>query len=274
MNAPSFLQVPIRLRHQAPDFLERLTRLGMLCVRAKNLTAELVAIADPGETVFVEESQALFPALGLSLATSRIAGVHAIRVAQLPDHSGMLEMDFEGGHFPLGFALPDELHGTARLRELVASFCAEEIGVEGLLQWRASLAEPFQACPCCQAAAEQRREHPEFHPLSAILADVVDFSLPLHCRLTGGSFEFSRFLDARRLSCQGALTVCDESGDCVLRIDPAYAHALWVLPVLVDGESRTTVRVYDTLGSMNLELSVVGDAFVGPWQRYCAAACS
>lgn len=274
MNAPSFLQVPIRLLHDAPDFHERLASLGMLCLRAKNLTAELVAIADPGETVLEGTDQLLFPSLGLSLSPSRIAGVHAMRIAQLPRHSGVLEFDFEHARFPLGIAIPGDLNGSKHLQEFVASFCQEEVEIPELLEWRAKLAEPFQACPCCQAAAEQRRANPEAHPLAPILSDAIDFGLELHCRITGEGFDFSRFIDPRRMSFQEAITLHDDHGDGILRIDPAHAHAIWVLPIHVDGETRTAVRIYDTLGSMNLEFSVPGDAFVAPWQRYCAAACS
>lgn len=274
MSAPSFLEVPIRLRHQAADFHECLASLGMLCLRAKNLTAELVAIADPGEIVLEGDDQLLFPSLGLSVSPSRIAGVHAMRIVQLPRHSGVLEFDFEHARFPLGIAIPGDLNGSKRLQEFVATFCEEEVEIPDLLQWRAALSEPFQACPCCQAAAEQRRANPEAHPLAPILSDAIDFGLELHCRITGEGFDFSRFIDPRRMSFQQSITLHDDHGDGILRIDPAHAHAIWVLPVRVDGETRTAVRIYDTLGSMNLEFSVPGDSFVAPWQRYCAAACS
>lgn len=61
MNPFSFLQVPIRLQHEAAELFERLAGLGMLCIRAKNLTAELIAIADPGDTVLKGGDQILFP---------------------------------------------------------------------------------------------------------------------------------------------------------------------------------------------------------------------
>ncbi len=271
MNAPSFLQVPIRLRHDAPEFFERLAALGMLYVRAKNPTAELVATADPGGAVLAAPDHLFFPSLGLSLAPSRLAGVHALRIARLPRNPGVLELDFGHARFPLGLAIPGEAGGSARLREFVASFCLEEVEVPELLEWRAALSEPFQACPCCQAAAAERRAHPEAHPLAPIFSDAVDFGLDLHCRVTGEGFDFCRFIEARGVSLRGAISLHDDSGEGILRIDPAHAHALWVLPVRVDGETRTAVRIYDTLGSMNLEFSVAGDAFVAPWQRYCAA---
>ncbi|WP_367870495.1 hypothetical protein [Luteolibacter sp. Populi] len=123
--------------------------------------------------------------------------------------------------------------------------------------------------------ADHRRSFPDRHPLAPILGDLTELRLSAHCRVIGSGFDFSRFITARRLFFgEGTITLNDDSGDCVLRIDPAHAHALWVLPVQVDGECRTTVRVYDTLGSLNLEFSVPGGQFVAPWQRYCAEACS
>ncbi|WP_265594574.1 hypothetical protein [Haloferula sp. BvORR071] len=267
--------MPIRLLHHAPALFEELTRLGMLCVRGKNLTAELVAIADPGEAVLKGSDRLLFPGLGLSLLPSRLAGLHALRLARLPQHVGMLEFDFEKGSFPLSIAVPDEFSAGSRLKSFVAAFCAEEVTVEELFAWRAEFTPAFEACPCCQSIADQRRACPERHPLAPILADLAELRLSAHCRLIGSGFDFSRFITTRALSFdEGTITANDDGGDCVLRIDPAFAHAIWVLPVQVDGECRTTVRVYDTLGSLNLELSVPGDQFVAPWQSYCAQACS
>lgn len=273
MSSSSFLQIPVRLRESAPEFFERLAAAGPLCIRAKNLTAEMVALADGGDTVIRTEDEAFFPSLGLRLFLPKIAGVHALKVAQLPDHSGVIEMDFEKGFHPLSVALPGDSFGAGHLRELVAAYCLEETELEDLQQWRGTLAEPFQACPCCQAAADRRRAHPEAHPLAPILQDVIDSGLPLHCQIYDRGFQFDRFLEARKLVFRDAITVRDTHGECLLQIDPAYAHALWVLPVAVDGEIRSTVRVYDTLGGMNLVLSVACDLFVERWQHYCAAAC-
>ena len=274
MNAPSFLQLPIRLRHDAPGFFEGLASLGLLYLRAKNPTAELVVMGDSGEAALTSAERVLFPSLGLALAPSRLAGVHASRTAWLPQNPGLLEFDFEQARFPLGIAIADEPEGIARLQNLVATFCREEVELPQLLEWRAALAEPFKSCPCCQAAAIERRAHPEAHPLSPILSDVIDSGADLHCRVRGEGFNLSRFIDARWISFEGGITVHGGPGESILRIDPAHAHAVWVLPVRVDGETRTTVRIYDTLGSMNLELSVPGGSFVAPWQRYCAAGSS
>lgn len=273
MSLSPFLQVPVRLQHGAPDIFQRLAGIGILCVRAKNLTAELVAIADPCDAV-IETIRALnFPGLGLSLIRERVAGLHALRMASLPQNPGILEFDFEKGRFPLAFAVPHEGADGARFREFVAAFCMEEVEILELLRWRDSLAPSFEACPCCQAAAAARRAHPEHHPLAPILHDMVDLKLALHCRISGDGYEFSRFLDPHQLSLQGgSITLNDDQGESVLMVDPAHAHALWVLPVAIDGELRTSVRIYDTLGNLNLELSVAGESLVKPWQDYCRAA--
>ncbi len=273
MPSSPFLQVPIRLRKSAPEFFERLAAAGPLCIRAKNLTAELVAIADGGDIVIRRNNEIFLPALGLCLSLPEIAGAHALKVAQLPGHAGVIEIDFENGRHPLSIALPGDPFGSKRLRELVAACCLEETEPEDLLRWRATLAEPFHACPCCQATADHRRAHPEAHPLVPILHDAIDSGLPLHCRILGAGFQFDRFLEIHNLVLHHAITARDARGECLLQIDPAYAHALWVLPVAVDGETRSAVRVYDTLGGMNLVLSLPGACFVERWQRYCAAAC-
>lgn len=274
MSASPFLQVPIRLQHEAPEIFERLAEIGMLCVRAKNLTGELVAIADPAGLAMESGDSLLFPGLGLSMMRERVAGLHALRMASLPQNPGILELDFTQGRFPLAFALPDELADGARLREFVADFCVEEVEIMELLRWRDALTAPVEACPCCKAAAAERRARPDLHPLAPILADLVELQLPMHCRIRGDGFDFSRFIEPRRLSFDGgAITLNDDSGECVLRVDPAQAHALWVLPLCSDGETRSSVRIYDTFGSMNLEFSVPDDRFVRPWQGYCRTAC-
>ncbi len=241
MPSSPFLQVPVRLRESAPELFRQLAAAGPLCIRAKNLTAELAAIADGGDIVIRGHDEVFLPALGLCLSLPEIAGIHALKVAQLPGHAGVIEVDFENSRHPLSVAFPGDPFGSKRLRELVAACCLEETEPEDLLRWRETLAEPFQPCPCCQAAADHRRAHPEAHPLVPILRD--------------------------------AITARDARGECLLQIDPAYAHALWVLPVAVDGETRSTVRIYDTLGGMNLALSLPGACFVERWQHYCAAAC-
>ena len=102
----------------------------------------------------------LFPGLGLCLKPEHLAGLHAMRMASLPQGIGVLDFDFPDTPYPLSIALTEELLPGSSFPSFVADHCLVELELEELFRWRAGLGEPFQPCSCCQALAEQRRARP------------------------------------------------------------------------------------------------------------------
>jgi hypothetical protein len=270
MDPRHFLPVPIRLRHGEAEFLDRLAALGPLCLRAKNLALELAAMTDPGGAVLPTGNHCWLPACGLSFDRSRLAGVHALRAARLSRYPGVLELDFAGDRFPIGFAVPPE--GADALVKLVADFCGEERDVPELMEWRSALAPPFEPCACCKSSIELRRAHANAHPLARILADATDAGLEFHVRVTGKNFSFERFLRPAKIDLNGAITVNDLASLTILRIDPAMTHSAQVGTAVTDHETRTVVRARDLLGDECLALSLPGDRHVQAWRHYCTVA--
>lgn len=266
----NFLPVPVQLRHQKADFLERLAGLGSVCVRAKNLAAEVASIIDPDETLMQSNRQAWFPTLGLSLSTDQIAGAHAMRMDALTGHPGTLEIDLFGARSPLIFAVPSE--GEPAFRALVADYCMREREYDDIHEWRSAFAPPFEPCDCCKSAIESRRARAHTHPLAPILADAIHSSLDLHCRLLDKSFTLERFIRPVKIELQGAITVTDTETMTILRIDPALTHSVHVGTTVSEGETRTVLRAFDLLGTEMLTLSTDGDHRLTPWRNHCTAA--
>ncbi|RYD63904.1 MAG: hypothetical protein EOP83_11025 [Verrucomicrobiaceae bacterium] len=270
MDPRHFLPVPIRLRHSRADFLERLSSVGPLCLRAKNLAVELAAMTDPGGAMLSSEDACWFPSSGLSFDHARLAGVHALRAAQLTRYPGVVELDFVGERHPVGFAIPPD--GASALVKLVADFCEGECEHERLLEWRSAIVQQFEPCGCCKASIDLKRAHADAHPLAPILADAVQGGLEFHCRVTGKSFCYERFIQPAKIDLNGAITVNDMASLVILRIDPALLHSVQVGTAVIDRETRTVVRAHDLLGNEALVLSLPGDEHAQAWRRYCAVA--
>ncbi|MCW1884403.1 hypothetical protein OKA04_06645 [Luteolibacter flavescens] len=270
MDPRHFLPVPVRLKHLHPDFLDRLASLGGLCLRAKNLAVELASMTDPGGAILEDDDLSWLPSSGLSFNRSRLAGVHALRAAQLTRYPGVLELDFVGDRHPIGFAIPPD--GADALAKLVADFCEEECDHEQLIQWRNALVPPFEPCNCCKSSIEMRRAHADAHPLAPILGDAVESGIELHCRVADKSYSFERFIQPAKIDLKGAITVNDMTSLVILRIDPALIHSVHVGTTVTDREVRTVVKAHDLLGNEALVLSMPGDSHVQAWRHYCAVA--
>lgn len=270
MDSRQFLTVPIRLRHDAPDFLERLASLGPLCFRARNLAAELAAMTDPGCAVLADAGNRWFPASGVSLAASRIAGVHALRADRLQSFPGVVEIDFSDERFPLGIAVPPE--GTAGLSALVADFCTQELEAAELIAWRRGLCAPFEPCSCCKSSIELRRAHAHAHPLAAIFADAIQCGLEFHVRVGAKGYAFDRFLRPAKIDLAGAITVNDAESSVILRMDPALTHSVRIETCVQDREPRTKLMVHDLLGNESVVLSSEGTDHAERWRRLCYLA--
>lgn len=229
-------------------------------------------MTDPGGAVLQGAGSWWFPAAGLSIGPTMVAGVHARRIGTLSEHSGVLEIDLKGGRHPIGFAMPPGIDAAATFREFVADFCQSATETEALTAWRAGLQAPFVPCECCKSAMEIRRAHAGAHPLAPMFADAADAGLELHCRVAGCGFSFERFLSPAKLDADGALTVHDRFATSLLRIDPALIHAVRITVETSEGEQRTVVRVHDLLGEVALTFSAAGGGHAARWRHFLALA--
>ncbi|MGE9270265.1 MAG: hypothetical protein ACQKBU_05625, partial [Verrucomicrobiales bacterium] len=190
----SSLEKPLRLAHHTPAFAEALASLGALCRQATTHGLELRANQDTSNTLITTDEALWFPSLGLSLRPDEIEAVHASPAASPLDHAGVLEIDFRKSHDRLGFAVASDSQSRTRFHHLLGRFGLEEVESPQLEEWRQRKAPLRQMCPCCEAASDQRRAHPEGHPIAQILHHLTKLELELELTVNVPGFSLQQLI--------------------------------------------------------------------------------
>ncbi|MGC4013839.1 MAG: hypothetical protein QM755_04880 [Luteolibacter sp.] len=261
----------LRLRPAPEAIFRAITPVKRLYVHARNNGAELAAIQPLGEPLLDEENHvAIFPEGGLNLDLTHLRGVHAVRIDKLLHPATAVEFDFEERSCALSLVALDESADHGPFVEDIRILSESTIPLTELDRWRAELDPPPCVCPHCSQAADRRILHAARHPLTLILEEATVLHLPLLCRIQSPHLGMVTSLIPGRVKLRsGCIEVIDASGHGLLHIKLEYAHSLWVLPVRIDDETWSAIRVYDMLGQLNLEIATPDPAMERNWRSLC-----
>jgi len=261
----------LRLRPTSEAIFQAVCPIQRLYVHARNTGAELATIQPLGFPLHDEERHTVFfPDGGLNLDLTHLKGVHAVRIDKLLHPAPAVEFDFEERSCALSLVALDESADQGAFVEDLRALAESAITQPELNHWRAELDPPPCLCPHCHQAAERRILHAARHPLTLILEDATVLHLPLLCRIQSPHLSMvTRLIPGRVKLRNGCIEVIDASGHGLLHIKLEYAHSLWVLPIHLDGERWSAIRVYDMLGQLNLEIATPDPAIERNWRSIC-----
>ncbi|BCU78166.1 hypothetical protein [Luteolibacter sp. LG18] len=261
----------LRLRPVPSAVFDLLSPIQRLYLHARNTGAELAAIQSLGIAAMDEDGKtALFPEGGLNLSFERLAAIHAVRIDKLVRPALAVEFDFQDRANGLSVVALDESPDGGGFVESLHALTEARITAADLTQWRSDLDPPPCLCPHCSQAAERRLAHAASHPLTAILEEAVVLHLPLLCRLQSQHLGMVTNLIPGRVKIRdGCIETIDASRHGLLQIKLEYAHSLWVLPIRIDGETWSAIRVYDMMGQLNLEIASPDPALEARWRLIC-----
>ncbi|MFD0894146.1 hypothetical protein KBB96_02600 [Luteolibacter ambystomatis] len=261
----------LRLRPAPEAIFQAIAPIHRLYMHARNIGAELAAIQPLGMPLLDEDSGSVFfPEGGLNLDLTHLKGVHAVRIDKLLHPAPAVEFDFEERSCALSLVALDESADYGPFVEDLRALGESAIPHAELNRWRSELDPPPCLCPHCSQAADRRVLHATRHPLTLILEEASVLHLPLMCRIQSPHLGMvTRLIPGRAKLRNGCIEVIDASGHGLLHIKLEYAHSLWVLPIRIDGEPWSAIRVYDMLGQLNLEIATPDPAIERNWRSIC-----
>lgn len=274
MSHPNPYQVDRRtLRFTGPvtSLLQGVTHASPLYVHARNWMAELASIVPlSGMVTDEEEKSVFFPEEGLHLSVKAVEVVHGVEIEYRNRQALALEIATHGEPRTLSVvAIPNisEMeHFTRSLNHHPA-----DILMDGeYRQWREEFIIRPVICPCCKAAADERRAFPEHNPLTRIFCHAIEHQMDLRCSLVSPVIGFTSWLRPKELQLSnGILGIIAEDGRSMLEVDFGICHTLRIVCRLLDDEPFTEICLYDSLGSAHFRIAARGWDKDALWRSMC-----
>ena len=159
---------------------------------------------------------------------------------------------------------PEEEKAQKQLEFFIKSFELEK-GISGRDEKIESVVEP-SLCPCCVNDANIRIQQMAHHPLTAILVDAAQRSLPLivSCESPGGSFTIQLrpadiYRDQEFLVAKG--------NNQTFSINMRHLRNMQLFPQMIDGEAHESLALINSYGMITGVLSLPSDVANHEWQK-------
>jgi hypothetical protein len=261
----------LRYSGSVPSLLESLTGDLPLYVHARNWLAELATIA-PLTGLLIDESDqtAIFPEQGLVIALGQVAAVHGVPLLYGAHQTWALEIAAAGEPRAVSIVAIPEFSDMEHFTRSLHRHPADVLCDAEYRQWREAFAVIPPMCPCCHAAAEERRTNPERNPLARIFWHSIESQLALRCQIISPAMGFSCWLTPKTLEfSKRGLTVLAEGGRSLLEVDVGICHSLQMVCRLIDAEPFTEIHLYDSLGELHLQIAACGWHYEAIWRGLC-----
>lgn len=261
----------LRLLPLPQEVFRAVAPIQRLYVHTRNVGAELAAIQPLGSAIFDDdEPLAFFPESGLNVDLSELVAIYASRIDKLVKPALGLEFDFQNSANALSLVALDESPEEGQLAHKIHTMGDTTLSATDLTDLRRELDPPRCLCPHCREAADRRVEFAASHPLTALLQDAMECRMPLLCRLQSPHLGMVSWMVPGRVSVRdGRIEMIDSGGHGLLQVKLEFAHSLWVLPVRMDGEAFSVIRVFDMLGNLNLEIATPDPKIEMRWREFC-----
>ena len=268
-----FLTHQRSLRFTCPlaPLLESVATGGPLYVHARNWLAELAAITPlTGIVIDDEEKVALLPEVGLQISLKSIEAVHGVEIRHRESQVLAVEMATRGEPRSISIAAIPRMSDMDHFIGALRGHPSETLREEEYQQWRNDFIIRPKMCPCCAAAAEERRAAPENNPLTRIFCSAIGEKRALRCSIVSPHFSFATWLAPKSLQFSGGVIgVIAEDGKSMLEVDTGLCYLLKIVRRRFDGESFTVLKVYDSMGILQLEISTHGWEAERSWHELC-----
>lgn len=276
MRTPESFEIARRaLRFPGPltPMLSGMAKTGPLYVHSRNWMAEMASIVPLAGMVEDEsENSVFFPEDGLHLALDAVEAVHGVEIDCRGKRALALEIATLGEPRSLSIVAIPHVSDVARFSVCLNRHPAQVLDEEEYQQWREDFLVRPVICPCCQAAADERRAYPERNPLTRVFCDAIDRDIELRCTLVSPVFGFSTWLKPGHLQfTNGILGVIAEDGQSMLEIDPGVCHTLRIVCRQIDDEPFSEIHLYDSVGTLHFKISARGWDKEAVWRGFCKA---
>lgn len=251
--------------------LAALPSLGPFYVQVRNRGGGLGKRIETLDPLHVGDLDFAFdPDNGLGFAANDLVRIHAgeVAVGALMTHA----LDFEFARFPGGLSLHKfpGMDGIDGIVTLLRDLPCDVLGKEELIAWRDEHTEPFEICPCCEKRAAERALNPGRHPLYRILRHAVVLRTPLEFRLSADHVDMtSSFAPCRIILRNGFIILSDALSQAAFHVDMRSVHALVIDVITLDSVSYSSLRIYDTLGTLNFHLMTEEPRHAAVWRDLC-----
>ncbi|MES2440883.1 MAG: hypothetical protein V4584_17590 [Verrucomicrobiota bacterium] len=261
----------LRFTGPVPSLLQSVASGGPLYLHARNWMAELASIVTlSGMVTDEDEKSAFFPEEGLQLSLGAVEAVHGVEIEYRTRQALALEIATHGEPRSLSVVAIPNISEMDHFTRCLNHHPADILLEEEYQQWRDGFIIRPVICPCCQAAADERRAFPERNPLTRIFCHAIEQELELRCSLISPVIGFTTWLRPKNLQLSnGILGVIAEDGKSMLEIDFGVCHTLRILCRLVDDEPFTEMNLYDSLGHLHFKIAARGWGHDRVWRGLC-----
>lgn len=261
----------LRFNGPMPSLLQSLTGGGPLYIHARNWMAELATIK-PLTALWIDEETgaAHFPEQALSLDLGEVAEIHGVPLDYRANQALALEFATRGEPRSVSIVAIPNISDMDHFTRCLHHHPAEVIDEQEYQSWRNGFVVQPTICPCCQAAADERRAHAETNPLSRIFYRAIDQALPLYCNVVSPVVGLGSWLTPQSLQfSNGVLGAIGGDGRSMLEVDFGMCHTMRVVCRLVDDEAFSEISLYDSLGTLHLKISARGWEHEAAWRWLC-----
>jgi hypothetical protein len=218
-------------------------------------------------------SEACFPEEGLHVSLRKIDAIHGVDLHSATGPLLSAEFAIRGVPKALAIAAIPNLSDVERFRSAMGEQAAQFITPQGFQRWHKSHARKPALCPCCEAAAEKRRATLEQNPLTRIFHHAIGSGMQLRSSIVSPAYGFTASLTPASLAfAEGILEVSGADGTTMIELDPGLCHSLTIVRETLDGERFSTLKLYDSTGTIHLKLAAPGWETEKLWRKICETA--
>lgn len=270
-NPPQVARRTLRFTGPAPSLLQAVASGGPLYVHARNWMTELAAIVPLSEMVSDEDGKSVFfPENGLHLSLAAVEAVHGVEIDYRTRQALALEIATHGEPRTLSVVAIPNISEMEHFTRCLNHHPADILREDQYQQWRDEHIIRPMICPCCQAAADERRSYPERNPLTRMFCHAIEQELELRCSLISPVVGFTTWLKPKNLQlANGILGVIADDGKSMLEVDFGVCHTLRIVCAMMDGERFTEMILFDSLGNPHFKIAAREWEMDAAWRSMC-----